>query len=118
MDRIGSKRPRWFVKEWREYRGWTQEFLADRAEMTKSMISEIESGKKRLHDDLLGPLAFAFGIEVSDLLTNPNAPSRNELLKAGEAPRKIFEAVRDVSPEKQAEVLRWVTVILKNGTDG
>lgn len=92
--------------------------MADRAEMNKSMISEIESGKKRLHDDLLGPLAFAFGIEVVDLLSNPKAPTRDELLKAGETSKRIFDAVKDASPEKQSEVLRWVTTILKDGTSG
>lgn len=100
MDRIGRFRPHWHVREWRDFRGLTQEQLAERSDMTKSMISEIESGKKRLHDDHVAALSFALGIEPSDLLRNPNAPSPSDLL-------------RGASPDQERQIREFADFVLK-----
>lgn len=100
MDRIGKNRPFWRVREWREYRDLTQEELADRAEMTKSMISEFESGKKRMHDDHVAALCFAFGIEPEDLLRDPKAPTRDELL-------------RNATPEQERQIRDFALYVLR-----
>ncbi len=68
--------------------------------MTKSMISEIESGKKRLHDDHVAALAFAFGVEPGDLLKDPKAPTPNELLK-------------NASPEQARQIREFADFVLK-----
>ena len=81
MEKIGSRRPRWFIREWREYRGLTQEQVAARAEMTKSAISMFESGKKRLNDDHIAALAFAFDVNPAEMMRDPAAPTREELLR-------------------------------------
>jgi transcriptional regulator with XRE-family HTH domain len=101
MDRIGKFRPRWRIREWRDHRGLTQEQLAERANMTKSMISEIESGKKRLHDDHIAALSFALGVEEpGDLLRNPRTPTPDDLL-------------RGASPEQRQEITDFVEFIMR-----
>jgi len=99
MDRIRLNRPRWLVKEWREHRSLTQEQLADRSEMTKSMISEIENGKKRLHDDHIAALCFALGIETEDLLRHPKAPTPTDLL-------------RTATPEQEKQIMDFAAFVL------
>lgn len=46
--RRNSDQPRHFLKEWREFRGLTQEELASRADTTKSVISLIEGHHRGL----------------------------------------------------------------------
>lgn len=99
MDRIGRHRPKWFIQKWRKRKGLTQEELADRIETTKSVISEIESGDKRLHDDHVGPIAFALGVEVSDLLYDPDMPT----------PTEIF---RMATPDQQREILEFAKFVM------
>jgi len=103
MERIGPKRPHWFIREWREHRRWTQEELADRAEMTKSMISEFESGKKRLNDDHVGMFCMVFGIEPQDLLRAPSGPD------------PIERMLRHAAPEKRDQAARIIEAFLKAG---
>lgn len=99
MDRIGRHSPSWKVREWREHRRLTQEQLAERAEMTKSMISEIENGKKRLHDGHIAALCFALGIETEQLLKDPMAPTREDLL-------------RNASPDQARQIIDFAKFIL------
>ncbi|MES9881372.1 MAG: helix-turn-helix transcriptional regulator [Sedimenticola sp.] len=57
------------LKVWREYRSLTQKALADQAEVTKSYISQIETGNKIGSLALLKRLASALNVEVDDLMT-------------------------------------------------
>lgn len=56
----------------RERRGWTQQDLADRSEMARANIARLEAGKHAPKLDTLGRIAAALGLEVSDLLKEPN----------------------------------------------
>ena len=56
------------LRVWREYRGLTQEALADRAGIGKSYISQIESGKKTGSVKVMTALAKALSLDVDDLL--------------------------------------------------
>lgn len=70
-------RPRWFLKEWRQYRGLTQARLGERIGKSKSNISEFENGVTRYNQDLLEALADALMCEPADLImrdpTQPDA---------------------------------------------
>ena len=92
MDKIGGRTPvRWYVREWREKRGLTQDALALRLDTDKSVISQLENGKRRMNDGWIAGFAFAFGIEPGDLLRDPNAPTLDELLsKASPADRLMI----------------------------
>jgi transcriptional regulator with XRE-family HTH domain len=94
MERIGPKKPvRWYLKEWRKFRGLTQMVVAERLETTHSVISELESGARRMNDDWMAGFAFAYGIEPADLLRDPNAPTVADLLRS--APREDQERIID-----------------------
>jgi DNA-binding XRE family transcriptional regulator len=56
------------LKVWREYRGMTQEALANQANTTKSYISQIEAGKKPGSVALLKRLAAVLNVDVDDLV--------------------------------------------------
>ena len=62
---VGGETP---LKIWREYRGLTQDALAQRAEVGKSYISQIESAKKPGSARVLKSLAAALNVDVDDLL--------------------------------------------------
>ncbi len=54
----------------RETKGWTQEELAHRAELSPVQISRIERGKREIRLKTLLTLIAALDIEPSDLLPN------------------------------------------------
>lgn len=77
--RIAFQKPRarrrTFFKEWREYRGLTQEQLADRLETSVASISRIESGTQPYTQDVLEALAEALMTDPASLLMrNPTDP--------------------------------------------
>jgi transcriptional regulator with XRE-family HTH domain len=59
---------RWFLKEWRQYRGYTQEQLADMVGMSVSNISQMERGAQGYSSEGLAALAEALRCEPGHLL--------------------------------------------------
>lgn len=57
------------VKVWREYRGLTQQQLADAAGISKPYLSQIENGKRTGSATVLRSLAKALAVDVDDLLS-------------------------------------------------
>ena len=53
---------------WREYRGITQEVLAKKAEVGKSYISQIESGRKMGSVTVLAKIARVLNVDIDDLV--------------------------------------------------
>lgn len=71
---MSSNRP-FYLKQWREYRGLSQQRLADRIESSKGYISELERGIRRYNQDLLETLADALNCDPADLLMrDPSDP--------------------------------------------
>jgi transcriptional regulator with XRE-family HTH domain len=70
----------------REMRGWTLADLAERAGVSKAMISKIERGETSPTAVLLGKLSGAFGITLSKLLAHSEEP-HNRLVRAGDQPK-------------------------------
>lgn len=60
-----------FLREWRDFRGLTQEVLAELAGTTHATVSRIESGKIKPSMRMLNQLASALGTEVALLLLRP-----------------------------------------------
>lgn len=56
------------LRVWREYRGFTQEALAERAGVGKSYVSQIEAGKKTGSAAVLRALAVALRVDLDDLM--------------------------------------------------
>lgn len=67
-EEIGSR-----IREIRERKGWTQDDLAREARMSKSFLSEIETGKRSLGTETLLKVAAALGASVEYLATGVRA---------------------------------------------
>lgn len=79
--RIGNpaRRRRHFIKEWRVFRGLSQQALADKLGTTKTSISRIEDLKQGYTQDFLEACADALGTHVGTLLTRaPTDADRDE----------------------------------------
>lgn len=64
-----------YIRQWRKFRGLTQEALADRVGMSPGNLSNIETGKQPYSQEHLEPLAEALRCEVVDLLIrDPTEP--------------------------------------------
>lgn len=62
----------------RKAAGWSQAYLAQRADCSQSAISQIEAGDLNVTVELLARIASALGVEVTDLF----AGDRNEMIAA------------------------------------
>jgi len=53
-------------------RGWSQERLAEEAGLDRSYVSDIERATRNVSVEILERLACAFGVSLSELLSEPN----------------------------------------------
>lgn len=74
LDDLRRLGPR--LRSARRERGWTLEELADRAGMSTSTLSRLESGKRQATLELLMPLTRQLGIRIDDLLDPPDRDPR------------------------------------------
>jgi transcriptional regulator with XRE-family HTH domain len=97
-------RTRHFFKEWREYRGMTQEQAIGRLGWSQSKLSRIESGQTPYNQDDLESAAEAYGCNKSDLIdVNP--------FKEGEVV-DLMRLINDRNRDQAIRVLKALT-----GTD-
>ena len=69
-------RQRIFLREWRRHRGLTQEQLAARLEIDRTIISKIETAKLDYHQQFLEAAAAALNCDPADLIMrDPTAPA-------------------------------------------
>lgn len=94
---IVANRRRHYVREWRKFRGLTQERLAERTPYTTGAISQLETGRTRYTQDMLEALAVALQCEPGDLL------SRNPL-KDGE----VVDLFAGMSDEQRQAAVRVI----------
>lgn len=89
-NRTPEQRRRTFIQDWREFRGLTQEALAEMLDTTKATISRIEGRKIGYSQDFLEACADALGTHVATLLSR--AP--------GEADRIVAMATAVTAPKR------------------
>lgn len=56
------------IKVWREYRGLTQQQLADNAGISKPYISQIETGKRTGTTEVLSAIAKALNVSLDEVV--------------------------------------------------
>jgi transcriptional regulator with XRE-family HTH domain len=96
-----KERQRIFLREWRKHRGVTQEGLADRIGIDRTIVSKIENGKLDYHQHFLEAVAYALMCEPADLLMrDPTAP---------EAIWSIWERIPPADRPKALAVLQALT---------
>jgi transcriptional regulator with XRE-family HTH domain len=57
------------VRQFREAKGWSQEVLAERADLNRSYVGELERGQAIPSLLTLDKLALAFGVSMSHLMS-------------------------------------------------
>lgn len=56
------------IRAERTKQGWSQEELAERAEMSRAYVTDLENGKRTPNLDTLVRMAAAFGMKTSKLM--------------------------------------------------
>lgn len=112
QPRFKNQRPTYFFREWRKFRGLTQEQLAERIGVSTATISQLESGKQGFTDNTLEALAAELHCGPGDLLM------RNPLDTA--APWTIWE---NIKPERRMQALEILKTfqseeLLRSSEDG
>ena len=78
------------VADVRRNRRWTQERLAEAANVATSYVARIESGKRQATLETLGALAKALGVPLAALLGSADG----EPAKAGSTGEELLRAIR------------------------
>lgn len=68
VPKPARQRQRHFIREWRKFRGLTQDQVAARIEKSRENYSKIERGLVPYSQDVLEPLADALSCDPGDLL--------------------------------------------------
>ena len=87
----------WFLKEWRHYRGLTQDQLSERIGVDKGYYSKMEGGKRRYNQDVLEALADVLDCHPGEILMRDPSKPRSEADQA-------LISLSQLSPEDIARV--------------
>lgn len=98
-------RQRIFLKEWRAYRGLTQEALAERVGMSKGNISQLEQGVQGYSQEGLESLAHALQCDPGQLLSVD--PSKDDA---------IWSILERAKPAERRMIMELAKTIVKTGT--
>lgn len=63
-----KKRSGWYLAAWRHYRNLTLQDVADETGLSRSYISELESGKERYNRDTHAAMSKALGVSLGFLI--------------------------------------------------
>lgn len=99
-----QERPKYYFKQWRKYRGLTQEALAERIGVTPSTISQLETAKQGFTNSTLEALAEALTCEPGELLMRD--PLQTEAIWS------IQEQFAKAKPDLQERIVHVVKVLL------
>jgi Predicted transcriptional regulators len=104
---MSKKKPpaKHFIKEWRRYRGLTQEQLASRLDVDRTTVSKIEGAKQEYSQGFLEAAAHALRCEPADLIMrDPTQPS---------AIWSIWDSIPDVEKPKAIAILSTLADLTK-----
>jgi DNA-binding Xre family transcriptional regulator len=107
VPRFKPQRRRIFLKEWRKYRGMTQEQLAEAAGMVVSNVAQLEQGRQGYSDKGLEALADALRCTPGQILMVD--PTRDEAIWS------IWETANQGDRQKIIDIAKTITG--KTGTD-
>lgn len=94
--------PDHFLREWREFMGWSQEELADMADVHYTTIGRIENGKRKLKTRFLRHLAQFFRVPPSAIL------EINPATEDGGRTANMLLAWNQLTATQQTDVLKMV----------
>jgi transcriptional regulator with XRE-family HTH domain len=101
------KQNRWFLREWRKHREYTQDRLAEMTDLSKPFISQLERGDRQYTQETLERLATALQCSPADLLNrDPSEP---------EGIQSIWDTL---SPTERVQAKAVIDALRKTGTNG
>ncbi len=85
------------IKSRRDELDWTQDYLADKAKISKSFLSDLENGKRNVGADKLLDIARALSLSLDYLMTGKNAKKKatTEPEKEVQIPKALAEFAGD-----------------------
>ncbi len=92
------------IRKLRQIKGWTQQELGERAEISYKYLGDIERGKENPTVNVLVKIADAFEIELSELLLSEQGTGSRKQIKT-----EITE-ILDVLPD---DVLKKILLVLR-----
>lgn len=95
-----------YIKQWRKYRGLTQERLASRLDMNQGHLSQIENYKRGYNQGLLEAIADALSCVPADLIMRD--PTKSEALWS------IWEQVPD---NQRTQVMEIIETFVHEGKE-
>lgn len=96
-----------YIKEWRKFRGLTQDQLAERIGVTKSYVSKIESFKRRYDQPFLEAAAEVLQCSPADLI-----------IRDPSDPDGIWSVWDALTTPQRNQVVEIAKTIKRTGTDG
>jgi len=100
-------KPRHFIKEWRNFRHFSQDKLAERIGITRTYLSKIEGGKRRYDQPFLEAAAEVLQCGVADLIVRDPAD-----------PEGIWSIWDRLTPPERVQVVEIAKTIKRTGTHG
>lgn len=102
-----QERPTYYFKQWRKYRGLTQEMLAERVGVTPSTISQIEKGKQGFTNSTLEAFAYALSCEPGEILMrDPLKP---------DSVWSIQDQLQKATLEQRSQISNFIEYVLNSG---
>ena len=99
------------IRTYRQFRGLTQEELAEKAEVHPTYIGQVERGEKNLTVNTLEKILNALDLSFSEFFQHIDAQKGNDV--AG----LCYEIIHRQKPKKQEEIFRLLTNIEKMLSD-
>lgn len=103
------------IRKLRLQRNLTVRDLAEKTNLSYAYISQIENGKRTPTIETLDKLAKALGVTIQYLIDAPKTEEIEredmlflDMIKSTPAMRDIWDQIKDLSPERQAEVARVI----------
>jgi transcriptional regulator with XRE-family HTH domain len=93
------------IAQWREYRGYTQDQLAERAGVSKPMISHIENGKRRASQQMQEKLAAALDVSIDLLFREPGDTA------------EIYSIADQLDPMRRSALLATARSLRENASE-
>lgn len=98
---------KWYLKQWRKYRLYTQDRLAEMTGLSKPYVSQLESGKRQYTQELLEVFAEALQCDPADLI-----------MRDPTDPEGIWSVWDDLAGPERRQVVEIAKTFKKTGTDG
>lgn len=85
------------LREWREYRGLTQEQAAERLNVSRTLLSKIENAKSPYTQGFMEAASEAYNCEVADLIMrDPHSPIWSIYDTLRSLPKPVQEQVSEI----------------------